>query len=121
MLRPKDNRCGARFPAVRGPHEWMGEDEDESVMSVMKSALPLSPGRGGSEWSGALLTLRLILIKRNGVLIRAIAFWTMAAALLQSSLMADERRFTYSYEPETHTKGAMEFEQWMTLRSQRTK
>jgi len=67
------------------------------------------------------LTLRLILIKRNGVQIKTITFWAIAAALLQSSLRADERRFTYSYEPETHTKGAMEFEQWVTLRSQRTK
>lgn len=33
---------------------------------------------------------------------------------------ATERRFTYSYEPETLPKGAMEFEQWVTLRTQRT-
>lgn len=33
---------------------------------------------------------------------------------------ATERRFTYSYEPETMPKGAMEFEQWVTLRTQRT-
>jgi hypothetical protein len=37
---------------------------------------------------------------------------------VQSS--ADERRFTYTYEPETLPQGAMEFEQWVTLRSQRT-
>src|SRR5215471_12912908 len=33
---------------------------------------------------------------------------------------ADERRFTYTYEPELLPKGAMEFEQWITLRTQRT-
>jgi len=33
---------------------------------------------------------------------------------------ADERRFTYSYEPETMPKGGMEFEQWITWRTQRT-
>ena len=32
---------------------------------------------------------------------------------------ATERRFTYSYEPETMPQGAMEFEQWITLRTQR--
>src|ERR1043165_8333465 len=49
----------------------------------------------------------------------------LAAALLYDGTLsqghADERRFTYSYEPETHTQGAMEFEQWVTLRSLRTK
>ncbi len=34
---------------------------------------------------------------------------------------ADERRFTYVYEPETLPAGAMEFENWVTLRTQRTK
>lgn len=33
---------------------------------------------------------------------------------------ADERRFTYTYEPEVLPKGALEFEQWLTIRSQRT-
>ncbi len=33
---------------------------------------------------------------------------------------ATERRFTYSYEPETLPKGAVEFEQWITLGTQRT-
>lgn len=36
-----------------------------------------------------------------------------------STLTADERRFTYVYEPETLPAGAMEFENWVTLRSQR--
>src|SRR5678809_1373940 len=46
------------------------------------------------------------------------------AALLASApapLHATERYFTYSYEPESMPKGAMEFEQWVTLRTQRTK
>jgi len=34
---------------------------------------------------------------------------------------ADERRFTYSYEPETTPQGELEFEQWVTLRTQRTR
>lgn len=33
---------------------------------------------------------------------------------------SDERRFTYTYEPETLPARAMEFEQWVTLRTQRT-
>src|SRR5579859_1834058 len=33
---------------------------------------------------------------------------------------ADERRFTYTYEPEVMPAGGMEFEQWVTLRTQRT-
>jgi hypothetical protein len=34
---------------------------------------------------------------------------------------ATDRLFTYTYEPEGMPKGAAEFEQWITLRSQRTK
>lgn len=33
---------------------------------------------------------------------------------------ADERRFAYVYEPETSPAGALEYENWVTLRSQRT-
>ena len=48
----------------------------------------------------------------------------MAAALLGAvtltSTRADERRFGYTYEPEVLPKGGMEFEQWVTLRTQRT-
>lgn len=36
-----------------------------------------------------------------------------------SSLQANDRRFTYSYEPEVNPKGELEFEQWVTLRTQR--
>jgi hypothetical protein len=47
----------------------------------------------------------------------------VAALLSLTSLAthANERVFTYSYEPETMPKGSMEFEQWVTLRTQRTK
>lgn len=47
-----------------------------------------------------------------------IALLTVACVSLAH---ADERRFTYTYEPEVLPKGAMEFEQWVTLRTQRTK
>ena len=36
-------------------------------------------------------------------------------------MRADERRFTYSYEPELPLKGTLEFEQWVTWRTIRTK
>ena len=32
-----------------------------------------------------------------------------------ATLRADERRFTYTYEPETLPAGALEFENWVTL------
>ena len=44
----------------------------------------------------------------------------LAIGLLPTIASADERRFTYVYEPEVLPKGAMEFEQWITLRTQRT-
>jgi hypothetical protein len=37
-----------------------------------------------------------------------------------ASASANERRFTYTYEPETMLQGTMEFEQWITLRTGRT-
>src|SRR6185369_4278285 len=36
-------------------------------------------------------------------------------------VFGNERYFGYSYEPETMPKGAMEYEQWVTLRAGRTK
>ena len=45
---------------------------------------------------------------------------TILAACAVINANADERRFTYSYEPEVLPKGALEFEQWVSLRSQRT-
>ncbi len=39
---------------------------------------------------------------------------------LDCASRADERRFTYTYEPEVLPKGGLEFEQWVTLRTQRT-
>jgi hypothetical protein len=44
----------------------------------------------------------------------------LAASLCLAQARADDRRFTYSYEPEVLPARAMEFEQWITLRSQRT-
>ncbi len=51
------------------------------------------------------------------------SFWLVlsAALALAIDLRADERRFAYTYEPETMPKGGREFEQWVTLRSQRTR
>src|SRR5262249_19627118 len=37
-----------------------------------------------------------------------------------SCVWATDRLFTYTYEPETMPAGEFEFEQWITLRSQRT-
>jgi len=45
----------------------------------------------------------------------------LALALCPANLRADERRFTYTYEPETMPQGGTEFEQWVTLRTQRDK
>lgn len=41
----------------------------------------------------------------------------LAVGLISTSTRADERRFTYSYEPETLPAGAVEFENWVTLRA----
>lgn len=45
---------------------------------------------------------------------------TLLAGFAVMNANADERRFTYTYEPEVLPKGGLEFEQWLTLRSQRT-
>ena len=50
-----------------------------------------------------------------GILVTAMIF-----NLGMTCAQADERRFTYTYEPETLPEGAAEFEQWVTLRTQRT-
>jgi hypothetical protein len=42
------------------------------------------------------------------------------AACCAAATMATERRFTYTYEPETMLEGTMEYEQWVTLRTQRS-
>lgn len=44
----------------------------------------------------------------------------MAAGTMNTmTAVATERYFTYTYEPEVFPKGAAEFEQWITLRTQR--
>src|SRR2546423_12866447 len=48
-------------------------------------------------------------------------FGILAASLCLAQARADERRFGYTYEPETMPKGGMEFEQWITLGTQRNK
>lgn len=44
----------------------------------------------------------------------------VAAGLSLAVASADDRRFTYTYEPELLPQGGLEFEQWVTLRTQRT-
>src|SRR5436305_10737119 len=66
----------------------------------MRRSHGMSPTQTGKR-KGALLALALVLGTTAG--------W------------ADERRFAYTYEPETMPRGGMEFEQWVTLRSQRTR
>ena len=50
---------------------------------------------------------------RNRILIGLLA---CGLSLAPASARADERLFTYSYEPETMPKGTFEFEQWVTSR-----
>src|SRR5262245_7109417 len=45
----------------------------------------------------------------------------LAGLLGRATTPADDRRFTYSYEPETLPQGATELEQWITVRTQRNK
>lgn len=55
---------------------------------------------------------------------KTIKYIGIANALLITMLSvanADERRFTYTYEPETLPEGAYEFENWITLRTQKNK
>lgn len=49
-----------------------------------------------------------------------ILFGLLATTLCLGTARADERRFTYTYEPEVLPQGVMEFEQWVTLRAGRT-
>ena len=59
-------------------------------------------------------------MKSNMNIRTKILLGTLAGGLCLTTGRADERRFTYTYEPEVLPKGALEFEQWVTLRSQRT-
>lgn len=45
----------------------------------------------------------------------------VASSLFLPNLHADDRRFTYTYEPETLPQGAAEIENWVTLRAGRSK
>jgi hypothetical protein len=51
---------------------------------------------------------------------RTVVTGLLATGLCLAVAKADEKRFTYTYEPELLPKGGMEFEQWITLRTQRT-
>ena len=53
-------------------------------------------------------------------ILKLIVLTLLAGSLAVQTTHADERRFTYVYEPEVLPKGAWEFEQWVTLRTQRT-
>jgi len=44
----------------------------------------------------------------------------LAGSLAALTLQADQRRFSYVYEPETTPKGAWEFEHWLTARAGRS-
>ena len=63
-----------------------------------------------------MISSKMHLINRHRAWLSILA----GAAGLQTAT-ATERIFTYSYEPETMPQGAMEFEQWVTLRTQRAK
>lgn len=59
-------------------------------------------------------------IMNNRVLSLAVVVPGLLSAALTGA-HATERLFTYTYEPETMPAGGMEFEQWVTLRTQRNK
>jgi hypothetical protein len=50
---------------------------------------------------------------------KGIVILMISIALPLASVRASERFFTYTYEPETMLAGVAEFEQWITLRTQR--
>ena len=50
---------------------------------------------------------------------KAILFGALFYLALVPSVHANEKLFTYTYEPETMPQGALEFEQWVTYRSTR--
>ena len=53
-----------------------------------------------------------MMMKRAAIMVATLFHLTMP-------VMASQRHFTYTYEPETMPQGAAEFEQWITLRTQR--
>ena len=54
------------------------------------------------------------------IYVRRLGWGLLAGCVCVVGLRADERRFTYVYEPETLPAGVLEFENWVTLRSQRS-
>src|SRR5439155_15817430 len=77
------------------------------------STVPGLPRRSRALTSAAM--------KRNNQRRKAMLVGLLAGGLWLAPARADERRFTYSYEPELAPQGTLEFEQWVTLRTQRTK
>lgn len=63
-------------------------------------------------------TLEHTTTRKRAILLSLVA---ITGALCLQNAQATDRLFTYTYEPEGMPKGASEFEQWVTLRSQRTK
>jgi hypothetical protein len=53
-------------------------------------------------------------------LISYLLLGAFALSALMFPLRADDRRFTYTYEPETPPAGSLEFENWVTLGTQRS-
>jgi len=53
--------------------------------------------------------------------VAALTVVSITGLLCLPSARATDRLFTYTYEPEGMPKGAAEFEQWVTLRSQRSR
>jgi len=76
----------------------------------LNKALPLMNSNAYGVWR----------LHRLGLAVACLGAITATLALTPPALATD-RIFTYSYEPETMPAGAMEFEQWVTLRTQRTK
>ncbi len=53
--------------------------------------------------------------------LKSILMMLVASFMMNGSVFASERLFTYTYEPETMPQGAFEFEQWTTGSGPRTK
>jgi hypothetical protein len=86
------------------------------VNPVPRRKLPTT--KGNSPEAPPLLFVQDGVMKQK--LISEVVVAIVACGALGISAHADERRFTYTYEPEVLPQGGMEFEQSVTLRTQRT-
>jgi hypothetical protein len=82
------------------------------------SLFPVQFADNNSQAPEAHLSQAGILLAMNRTFFRLVG--AAATGLVTLAIHADERRFTYVYEPETLPAGAMEFENWVTLRAGRT-